>query len=105
MDDELKTLAAVWEALDAAETELTEGGATAATEHLDAADRGLADLRSRWPGLGPRDRAILGAAARPVRGRLDELRARVPRRSALTQVAAVVDPEQEQEPAEPEAAY
>ncbi len=104
MDDELKTLAAVSEALDAAEAELAEGGAGAATEHLDGAERGLAELRARWPALAPRDRTILGAAAGPVRRRLDDLRATVPRRSALTQVPAVVDAEQEEEPAEPEAA-
>ncbi len=104
MDDELKTLATVGEALDAAEAELAEGGAGAATEHLDAAERGLAELRARWPALGGRDRTILGAAAAPVRRRLDELRGRVPKRSALTQVAPVVDPEQEEEPAGAEAA-
>ncbi len=104
MDDELKTLAAVGEALDAADAELAEGGAVAATEHLDAAERGLADLRARWPALGTRDRTILGAAAAPVRRRLDELRARVPRRTALADAAAVVDPEQEEEPAGAEAA-
>jgi hypothetical protein len=100
MDDLLKRLAAVSEAVAAAEAELDEGSAGAAGEHLDAADRGLADLRAAWPGLDPRRRRLLGAAAGPVRARLDAARARLPKRSALSQAPAVVDPEQEVEPVE-----
>jgi hypothetical protein len=98
MDDLLKRLATVSEAVAAAEAELADGSAGAATDHLDAADRGLAELRSRWPELPSRERRLLGAAAAPVRGRLDAARARVPRRAALSQAPAVVDPEQEVEP-------
>jgi len=100
MDDLLKTLAGVSENVGAAEAELAEGAAGAAVERLDAADRGLAELRAAWPGLGARERRLLGAAAAPVRAQLDAVRARVPRRSALTQAPAVVDPEQEVEPVE-----
>ncbi len=100
MDDLLKSLAAVSEEIGAAETELAEGSAGAAAERLDAADRGLADLRARWPSLDARQRKVLGAAAAPIRRQLDEVRARVPKRSALSQAPAVVDPEQEVEPVE-----
>jgi hypothetical protein len=100
MDDLLKSLAKVSEDVAAAEAELAEGSAGAAADRLDSADRGLAALRARWPDLGPRERRLLGAAAGPVRASLDATRARLPKRSALSQAPAVVDPEQEVEPAE-----
>jgi hypothetical protein len=98
VDDLLKSLAAVGLDVAAAEAALDEGEAGTAGDRLDAADAGLAALRDRWAGLDARERRLLGAAAGPVRGRLDAARARLPKRTALTIVAAEHDAEQETDP-------
>jgi hypothetical protein len=98
VDDLLKALAAVALDVSAAEMALDEGAPSAATERLQEADDGLAALRDRWAQLGARERRVLGAAATPVRQRLDAARARLPRRTALTIVAAEHDVEQETDP-------
>ena len=98
MDDLLKSLAAVALDVTAAEPALDEGAAGVAADRLAEADDGLAALRDRWADLDARERRVLGAAASPVRERLDATRARLPRRTALTIVAAEHDVEQETDP-------
>lgn len=98
MDELLKTLADVALDIEAAEDALAEGAAQTAEERLDIAAAGLDDLRAHWPSLGGAQRRVLGAAAGPVRARLDAARARVPKRVALSVGVAEADPDQEIEP-------
>lgn len=98
MDALLKTLADVALGVEAAEAFLEEGAAQTAEDRLDTAAAGLDDLRAHWPELGAAQRRVLGAAAGPVRERLDAARARLPKRSALSVAAPEADPEQEIEP-------
>ena len=98
-DDLLKRLADAGLEIGHAEALLDEGAASAAIEHLDAADAALADLRARWPELSARERRWLGAAASPAREQIDALRARVPKHAALSVGAPERDPEQDEEPA------
>ena len=100
MHDELmKRLADAGLEIGRAEAMLAEGAATAAVEHLDAADAALADLRARWPELSAFERRWLGAAARPAREQVDALRARIPRHAALSVGAPERDPEEDEDPA------
>ncbi len=98
-DDLLKALAEVALGVSGAEDALADDRPREAAELLDAADEGLAALRERWPELGPRERRTLGAAAAPVRRRLDEARSRLPRLTTLSVGAAEADPEEELDPA------
>lgn len=98
MDAELKLLAGASLDVSAAEEALSEGATLLARERLDSAAAILADLRASWPAMGAGARAVVGPAAREVRDRMDAVSARVPRLSALSVGAAVVDPEQELEP-------
>jgi len=98
VDELLKALAAVALDVSAAETALDEGAAGAARDSLDAAADGLAALRARWPALDARERRVLGAAAAPVRARLDAVQARMPRRAAVSTAVAEADPEQDTDP-------
>jgi hypothetical protein len=49
--------------------------------------------------MAPAERALVGRAAGPVKQRLDAVARRLPRPSALSEVAPEHDPEQEQDPA------
>ncbi len=98
VDDSLKTLADAGLALDDAEAALAEGDAIAAEEQADAADAALAALRERWPAMAGAERTLVGPLATPLRGRLDALRARLPKRRALSEAPVEVDPEQDEEP-------
>jgi hypothetical protein len=98
MDDSLKTLAEAGLAADAAEEALAEGAATTAEQQLDRADEALAELRARWADMAAGERRVVGASAAPLRARLDAVRGRLPKRRALVEGVAEVDPEQEQEP-------
>jgi hypothetical protein len=98
VDALLKALAAVALDVSAAEAALDEGAPGAARDRLEAADAGLIALRGRWPGLERRERHLLGAAAGPVRARLDAARARLPRRAALSVGAAEHDPDHDADP-------
>ena len=98
-DELLKRLADAGLEIGRAEALLDEGAATAAVEHLDAADAALADLRARWPELSAFERRWLGAAARPAREHVDALRARVPQHAALSVGAPERDPEEDEDPA------
>ena len=86
-------------AVDRAETAAGEGAFTGAREALDDAERELATLRERWPGMSTTERALVGRAAAPVRRRLDALAKRMPRPSALSQAAPEHDPEHDRDPA------
>lgn len=102
MDVHLKLLADVSLVVAEAEAAVADGAFHQASERLDVAREGLAELRVRWLEMDAAERRVVGAAARAVRGRLDALAARLPRLSALSAIPApVVDPEQE---ADPEAA-
>ena len=95
----LKPLADGGVEISAAEDALGEERRRGGAARLDAADEGLAALRARWPELGPRERRALGAAAQPVRQRLDAARARLPATATLSVGAAEADPEEELDPA------
>jgi hypothetical protein len=99
MDSHLKLLADTSLHAEIAERELGEGAASAARDELEAADAGLAELRSRWPGMSAAERRIVGRTAASLRERLDVLRARVPRPVALSEGAPEHDPEEETDPA------
>jgi hypothetical protein len=99
VDAHLKLLAEVSLAVERAEAAAGEGGFTGAREALDEAETGLQVLRERWPEMGAAERALVGRAAAPVKERLDAIARRLPRPSALSEVAPEHDPEQEQDPA------
>ena len=98
MDAELKLLAVASLDVAAAEDALEEDAPLLARERVDAAAAALADLREAWPAMGPAARAVVGPAARDVRGRLDAVSARLPKLSALSVGSAVTDPEEDLEP-------
>jgi hypothetical protein len=97
--EHLKVLAEASLAVERAETAAGEGAFTAAREALDEAEAELATLRERWPAMSPAERTLVGRAAAPVRRRLDALAGRMPRSSALSEVAPEHDPEEERDPA------
>lgn len=98
MDAHLKLLADASLAVSAAEEALAEEAFHRAADSLDAARDGLAELRTRWPQMTAAERTVVGSAAAPVRARIDDAAKRVPKVSALSEGAPVVDPEQEAEP-------
>lgn len=98
MDALLKELADASMAVGEAEDALDEGANTTARDRLDDAATVLASLRERWPELGAAERTVVGKTAAPLRSRLDAARARLPKLSALQEVAAEPDPEDEAEP-------
>src|SRR4051794_34496685 len=98
MDELLKLLADAGLAATAAEEALDEGAHGTAREELDRGGDALAELRSRWPSMSAAERGVVGKAAAGVKSRLDAAERRLPRRSALTQVAAEEDPEQDADP-------
>jgi hypothetical protein len=100
VDDHLKLLADVGLALSEAEEALADGAVTLATERLDDAADGLDELRRRWPTMAAGERQLVGRAAAPLRARLDAARARLPKRSALSDGAPEVDREQDEDPAD-----
>ena len=99
MDRDLKALAEVGLALTAAEEALDEDAAQAAVARLDEAAAGLTALRAAWPAMAAGRRRVVGAAAPPLRARLDAARRRVPRRRAPAKIAPEPDAEQEPDPA------
>jgi hypothetical protein len=102
VDHHLKLLADVSLAVTEAEEAIAEEALHLASERLDHAREGLADLRARWPEMSAAERRLVGGTAGPVRERLDAVAARVPRLRPVSEMAAPeVDPEQE---ADPEAA-
>ena len=98
MDAELKLLADTGLRVTEAEESLAAGDPGPARTALDRADESLAELRRRWPALSGAQRGVVGAAAGPVRARLDAARARLPRRIALSDGAPERDPEEDADP-------
>jgi hypothetical protein len=98
MDDLLKLAADAGHEISTAEDALTEDAHDAARDALDRAADHLAALRARWPEMSAAERAIVGPAAKAVKGRLDAAAAQVPARRTLSEGAAVVDPEEDAEP-------
>jgi hypothetical protein len=87
MDVHLKALADISMALSAAEAFLDEAANLNARDQLDTAAEGLAALRAQWPQLSTAERTLVGRTAAPLRDRLDAGRARLPKLSALVEVA------------------
>lgn len=83
-----------------AETALDESAFQTATERLDAADAGLAELRAAWPGLAAPQRAVVGPSAAELKTRIGAARARIPKLTALSVGTAESDPEEEQAPSD-----
>jgi hypothetical protein len=98
MDDLLKLAADAGHDVSLAEEALEEGAHDSARDALDRALGTLAALRERWPDMSPAERAVVGASAKAVRGRLDAAAARVPPRKALSEGTPEADPEQEADP-------
>lgn len=98
MDALLKLTADAGVEVTAAEAALEEDMPQAARDALDRADDLLAQLRERWPEMSAPERTVIGNAAGAVRRRRDAVAARVPVRRVLSDAAAEVDPEQEQDP-------
>ena len=97
MDVHLKALADVSLALGRAETYLDERSNLNARDELDRAAEGLAALRGQWPQMSASERTVVGRTAAPLRDRLDAARARLPKISALTQIAPERGEDDEQE--------
>jgi flavin-binding protein dodecin len=98
MDELLKIAADAGVEVSTAEASIEEGAHEAAREALDRAADGLAELRTRWSEMSPPERAVVGKVAAAVRGRLDATAARVPARRVMTDVAPVLDHEQDEAP-------
>lgn len=100
MDQLLKLTADAGVEVSEAETALEEEQPQAARDALDRADDILEALRERWPTMSAAERTVIGNAAGAIRRRRDAVAARVPVRRVLTDAAAEVDPEQDQDPEE-----
>jgi hypothetical protein len=98
MDDLLKLAANAGHDVSLAEEALEEGAHDSARDALDRAGETLAALRERWPEMSAAERAVVGASAKAVRGRLDAAAARVPARRTLSEAPVEIDPEQEVDP-------
>jgi hypothetical protein len=98
MDADLKLLADASLHVSAAEESVAEGAHHTARDSLDAARLALDELRGRWAAMSDAARTVVGPAAAQVRSRIDSADGRIPRLSALSETAPVVDPEQELEP-------
>lgn len=98
MDAYLKLLAEAGLKIGEAEEALDEGVFTHARELLDDAETHLASLRSSWPDMSTAERRIIGASAKPVSDRAAAAARRIPKRSALSEGAPEVDPDEDVEP-------
>jgi flavin-binding protein dodecin len=98
MDELLKIAADAGVEVSSAEGSLEEGAHEAARDALDRAADGLAELRTRWPEMSPPQRVVVGKVAAAVRARLDATAAQVPARRVMTDVAPVLDREQDEAP-------
>jgi len=100
VDRYLKLLADAGLELTAAEEAAGGGEIGQAEDALDRAGEALALLRADWAAMTPAQRAIVGGAAAPLRARLDHVRARLPKRVALSEGAPERDPDEEVDPAQ-----
>jgi hypothetical protein len=99
VDLDLRVLAEASLAVERAEAAVDGAAFMAARDAVDEAERELAALRRRWPRMTAAERGLVGRAAAPVRQRLDAVVRRLPRKTALSEVAPEHDPEQEEDPA------
>ncbi|HSD78090.1 MAG TPA: hypothetical protein VLA98_11825 [Solirubrobacteraceae bacterium] len=99
MDEHLKLLADAGLDISAAEDALDAADPGTARGALERAEAALADLRGRWAAMSAAERAIVGRAAAPLRGRLDAALARLPRRAAFAEGAPEHDTEEDVDPA------
>ncbi len=98
MDALLKLAADAGHEVSTAENAVEEEAFDVAREALDRAVDQLAALRTRWPEMSAAEQAVIGPSAKAIRARLDACAATVPQRAVLSQGAAVVDAEEEEEP-------
>ncbi|WP_372790079.1 hypothetical protein [Paraconexibacter sp.] len=98
MDAHLKLLAEAGLAVGAAEEAVEESAYGAARDLLDVAEAHLATLRAAWPEMSTAERGIVGKAAKPVAERVAEAARRIPKRTALSEGAPEVDPDEDVEP-------
>ena len=99
VDAYLKLLAEAGLELTRAEEAAGDGEVGQADDALDRAADALSRLRADWPAMRAPERSIVGAAAAPLRERLDRTRARLPKRVALSEGAPERDPDEEIDPA------
>ncbi len=99
MDVHLKLLAEIGLTLTAAEEALDEGANTSAREQLDTVSTQLEELRAAWPDMSAAERTIVGQTAAPLRARLDAALKRLPRLTAVGDMPA--DEQVEDEDDEP----
>ena len=100
VDAYLKRLADAGLALSDAEEAAGAGETGQATEAIDRAEEELTALREAWTDMASGERAIVGRTAAPMRARLDRLRTRLPKRTALSEGAPEQDPDEEIDPAQ-----
>lgn len=79
MDLHLKVLAEASLAVARAQEAMREDAFTGAREALDEAERGLQDLRDRWPEMTAAQRTVVAKAAAPIRVELDDVARRLPK--------------------------
>jgi hypothetical protein len=99
VDAYLKRLADAGLELTRAEEAAGAGEIGQADDALDSAGELLARLRADWPAMTAPERALVGRTAAPLRARLDRVRARLPKRVALSEGAPERDPDEEIDPA------
>ena len=99
VDTYLKLLADAGLALGAAEEAAGAVEIGQAEEAIDSAEAALTALRDAWATMSGAERAIVGRTAAPMRARLERVRTRLPKRSALSEGAPQRDPDEEIDPA------
>jgi hypothetical protein len=100
VDAYLKRLADAGLALSDAEEAAGAGETGQAGEAIDRAEEELTARREAWTDMATGERAIVGRTAAPMRARLDRLRTRLPKRTALSEGAPERDPDEEIDPAQ-----
>jgi len=98
MDSHLKTLAEASLAVESAEEAIAESAYGAARELLDVAEGHLEGLRAAWPQMDGASRAIVGKTAKSIAERVAAAAKAIPKRSALSEGAPEVDPDEDVEP-------
>ena len=79
----------------------SRGNRTASKDRwIDRAEEELSALREAWTDMAAGERTIVGRTAAPMRARLDRLRTRLPKRTALSEGAPERDPDEEIDPAQ-----
>ena len=94
VDAYLKLLADAGLAVNGAEEAAGAGETGQAIEAIDRADEALTALRDAWPEMAGAERAIVGRAAAPLSARVERMRARLPKRVALSEGAPPRGPDE-----------